>query len=70
MRSLQGEKELYDLISKVKIARDTLDWPNGKPPLLVKIAPDLTELDKKQISDVLLKSNVDGLIVSNTTSRI
>lgn len=31
----------------VKDARDRLEWgPPGPPPLLVKIAPDLTEADK------------------------
>jgi len=41
--------------------------PQGPPPLLVKIAPDLTELDKADIAAVVVKHGVDGLIVSNTT---
>ncbi|XP_002734875.1 dihydroorotate dehydrogenase (quinone), mitochondrial-like, partial [Saccoglossus kowalevskii] len=47
-------------------ARDAL---NRKPPILIKIAPDLTEKDKEDIAAVISneKFKVDGLIVSNTT---
>ncbi|GFH07998.1 DHO_dh domain-containing protein, partial [Haematococcus lacustris] len=41
--------------------------PAGPPPLLIKIAPDLTDQDKQDIASVALKHQVDGLIVSNTT---
>lgn len=45
-----------------------MSWgAQGPPPLLVKIAPDLTETDKVDIAAVVLKHNIDGLIVSNTT---
>ena len=37
------------------------------PPLLLKIAPDLSDEDKKDIAQVCLKLKIDGLIVSNTT---
>lgn len=45
LRALQGKQILEDLLTQVKIARDKL--PNV-PPLLVKIAPDLTSEDKKR----------------------
>lgn len=68
LRSLQGRKQLKDLISFVKTARDNLDWgPSGPPPLLVKVAPDLTDADKADIAAVILDTGVDGLVVSNTT---
>jgi dihydroorotate dehydrogenase len=41
--------------------------PQGPPPLLIKIAPDLTESDKADIAAVALRHSVDGLVVSNTT---
>jgi dihydroorotate dehydrogenase len=41
----------------------------GKPPLLVKIAPDLAEADLADIAAVALAGHCDGLIVSNTTIR-
>lgn len=36
-------------------------------PLLIKIAPDLTEAEKADIAAVALRTGIDGLIVSNTT---
>lgn len=36
-------------------------------PLLIKVAPDLTEEEKKDIAAVVLKTGIDGLVVSNTT---
>jgi dihydroorotate dehydrogenase len=44
-----------------------IDFPERRPPLLVKIAPDLTESDMDDIADVVLKNNVDGLVISNTS---
>ena len=41
----------------------------GPPPLLVKIAPDLPEVDRRDVAAVALRSGIDGLIVSNTTMR-
>jgi len=68
LRALQGRKELEELVKQVKGTRDRMRWgPKGPPPLLVKIAPDLTEVDKIDIAEVAVKQGVDGLIVSNTT---
>jgi dihydroorotate dehydrogenase len=73
LRALQSRSELETLVTAIKKARDELSWDKmvtvagGPPPLLVKIAPDLTEDDKKDIAAVVLKLKVDGLIVSNTT---
>ena len=55
-------------VDQVKGTRDRMSWgARGAPPLLIKIAPDLTELDKRDIAAVALACHVDGLIVSNTT---
>mmetsp|Transcript_9229 Transcript_9229/g.16241 ORF Transcript_9229/g.16241 Transcript_9229/m.16241 type:complete len:398 (+) Transcript_9229:23-1216(+) len=68
LRSLQGRKELDQLVGQVKTTRDRMRWgPQGAPPLLVKIAPDLTEQDKQDIAAVVLKHKLDGLVISNTT---
>jgi dihydroorotate dehydrogenase len=37
------------------------------PPLLVKIAPDLTIEERVDLAEAALASGLDGLIVSNTT---
>lgn len=37
------------------------------PPILVKIAPDLTEIDMADIAAVVMETGIDGIIVTNTT---
>ncbi|GBG00443.1 dihydroorotate dehydrogenase mitochondrial [Raphidocelis subcapitata] len=68
LRALQGRKQLQSLLTFVRDARDGLEWgPGGPPPLLVKIAPDLTESDKADIAAVVAATGVDGVVISNTT---
>jgi dihydroorotate dehydrogenase len=43
------------------------DVRGKRVPLLIKIAPDLTEEEKADIAAVALRTKIDGLIVSNTT---
>ncbi|KAL9974859.1 hypothetical protein ACROYT_G011955 [Oculina patagonica] len=68
LRSLQGRQELAKLVDKVLEVRNSLP-ANVQHPLLVKIAPDLTEDDKEDIAAVVTreKGGVDGIIVTNTT---
>uniref|UniRef100_A0A383V1S4 Dihydroorotate dehydrogenase (quinone), mitochondrial n=1 Tax=Tetradesmus obliquus TaxID=3088 RepID=A0A383V1S4_TETOB len=68
LRALQGRQQLQDLVTFVKTTRDNLDWgPGGPPPLLVKIAPDVSDADKADIAAVVAATQVDGLVVGNTT---
>ncbi|KAE8778330.1 Dihydroorotate dehydrogenase (quinone), mitochondrial [Hordeum vulgare] len=68
LRQLQGRKQLRELVKKVQDARDEMQWAeDGPPPLLVKIAPDLSKQDLEDIAAVALSSKLDGLIISNTT---
>ena len=63
LRALQSKEALTDLLTRVVEARN-----EGPPtPILLKIAPDLTDEDKEDIVSVSLTSGIDGLIVSNTT---
>jgi dihydroorotate dehydrogenase len=65
LRDLQGRAALDDLLARIRDARDALP---GKPtPLLVKIAPDVTEHDLDDIVEVVLTRGMDGMIVANTT---
>lgn len=66
LRALQGRAPLARLIEAVLAARHRTT-PTRPPPLLLKIAPDLTDEDKRDIAEVALTAPVDGLIVSNTT---
>uniref|UniRef100_A0A0V0IFC2 Dihydroorotate dehydrogenase (quinone), mitochondrial n=1 Tax=Solanum chacoense TaxID=4108 RepID=A0A0V0IFC2_SOLCH len=63
LRQLQGRKQLKDLVKKVQAARDEMQWgEEGPPPLLVKIAPDLSKQDLEDIAAVALALRVDGLV--------
>lgn len=66
LRNLQRKGMLSELLEGVVEARNFL--PTAvKPPVLVKVAPDL---DDEQLSDIAYAaktSGVDGVIVSNTT---
>lgn len=68
LRALQSRTALEDLVNRVLAVR-ARKMEEGLPriPILVKIAPDLTDDDVSDIAAVALSSDVDGLIVSNTT---
>ncbi|KAK3533325.1 hypothetical protein QTP70_016030 [Hemibagrus guttatus] len=52
LRDLQGKKELRHLLEQVLKVRDTLQGAN-RPPVMVKIAPDLSQQDKQDIAEVI-----------------
>ncbi len=64
LRALQSRESLQKLIEAVQAARRRLA---SQPPLLLKVAPDLTEQDKADIAEVALATELSGLIVCNTT---
>jgi len=64
LRALQGRAPLQALIGRVQ---DALSALPKAPPLLLKIAPDLTPDDVGDIADIALSDGLDGIIVSNTT---
>jgi dihydroorotate dehydrogenase len=66
LRNLQGRKHLSGLLRKVLTARSATPATKNKP-VLVKIAPDLTDAALKDIASVIKSEKVDGVIVSNTT---
>lgn len=70
LRSLQGKHQLQELLLRVMAARDEVQQQEKrKIPLFVKIAPDLSEHDKEDIADLALTLKLDGLIISNSTTR-
>ncbi len=65
LRNLQNRAALDELLARVIDARDALP---GKPvPLLLKIAPDVSELELDDIVTVARTRRIEGMIVSNTT---
>ena len=64
LRALQNRAELEAIVTAVDKVRNGF---TNKPPLLVKIAPDLSEEAMAEIAEVAVSGLCDGLIVSNTT---
>ena len=66
LRALQSRDQLSELLDAVR-AELRAEAPSDPPPLLLKVAPDLTDDDKRDIAAVALEQNLDGLIATNTT---
>jgi len=64
LRDMQATDRLAELIAAV---RGALSETPRQPPLLVKIAPDLSDEDVDAIADLALRERLDGLIATNTT---
>jgi len=62
LRALQAVELLRPLLTAVKAEMDA-----AKKPLLVKIAPDLSDEDIDAIADLTLDLGLDGIIATNTT---
>lgn len=71
LRDLQNEAKLTNLLTQVVKARNELTGElinqDRKPPILVKVAPDLTEPEIESIAKSAVDSKIDGIIISNTT---
>ena len=68
LRELQEEQALRRLVSALRDEQEKLAGQHGKRvPMLVKIAPDLSESDIDAAGRVLGDLAVDGVIASNTT---
>ncbi|MBL1406703.1 MAG: dihydroorotate dehydrogenase (quinone) [Hyphomicrobiales bacterium] len=66
LRNLQTAQSLTLLLERIFIALDASGVKN-KPPVFLKLAPDLISKDIKSIAKVVNKSSLSGLMVSNTT---
>ena len=66
LRSFHNEDELNELLNLIEKEKKIL---KTTVPITVKISPDIEDENINIISDVLLKHNVEALIVSNTTDK-
>lgn len=64
LRDLQGAAALEALLGGVLAVRDRLAV---RVPVLLKIAPDLTETELADLAGVALNTGLDGIIATNTT---
>jgi dihydroorotate dehydrogenase len=68
LRDLQDEDALRRLVGRLRDAQERLAGRHGaRKPLLLKIAPDLTDARLDAMAAVLLEARIDGVICTNTT---
>ncbi len=64
LRALQEKKPLTKLLKVLKTANSEKQNPK---PILLKIAPNLTDEQLMDIIDIVSETNIDGVIATNTT---
>lgn len=64
LRELQNKKSLLQLLQKLQSINNSQSNPK---PILLKIAPDLSNEQLDDIIDVCQQSNLSGIIATNTT---
>jgi dihydroorotate dehydrogenase len=68
LRRLQGRDMLEDLLNAIAKERQAIALERGiHTPMLVKLAPDLSDNELDDAIDVILYTGMDGIIVTNTT---
>lgn len=68
LRELQEEQALRRLVGGLREAQERLGAQHGRRvPMLVKVAPDLSDRDIEAAARVLGELEVDGVIATNTT---
>ena len=71
LRTLQQGDQVEQLLARLSALREKLAREQAKrKPLVLKVAPDLSDAEIEAIADAVLRHGVDGLIATNTsTSR-
>jgi len=68
LRDLQAVERLRPLLSEIQaLIRSSPERTDGRVPLLVKIAPDLSNQEIDAIADLALELRLDGIVATNTT---
>ena len=68
LRDLQNEDALRKFVHELRTAQEDLASVRGhRVPMLVKIAPDLSEAELDGIAEVFNAARIDGVIAGNTT---
>ncbi len=65
LRDLQAVEKLRPLLDSVRAAADEVT--DRRVPLLVKIAPDLSDDDVLEVADLATDIGLDGIVATNTT---
>ena len=69
LRTLQNREPLIDLLTRIqsKNVRLAADHETATKPILLKIAPDVTDEQLTDIISILKEIQLDGIIATNTT---
>lgn len=67
LRELQKSESLIELLGALQKRNRELSGDSAIKPLLVKIAPDLTDAEIESIVDIALSYELAGIIATNTT---
>ncbi len=68
LRDLQATSKLAPILKRVRLELDQAAT-GASPPLLVKIAPDLSDDDVDAVTDLAIAQGLDGIVATNTTVR-
>jgi dihydroorotate dehydrogenase len=67
LRRLQEKQALDHLLSQIVSERERLASVKNKPPILVKLAPDLSDIELDEALEAILGNKMDGVVATNTT---
>jgi len=67
LRDLQAGSELVELLAAVREARGDAETGGPRPPIFLKVAPDLEAGDHQRIVRAAIDHEVEALIIANTT---
>lgn len=68
LRDLQGEEAIRHLVGTLRQEQGKLGFEHGRHvPVLVKIAPDLSDVQIEALARVFNELSIDGIIATNTT---
>jgi dihydroorotate dehydrogenase len=70
LRDMQKNNLLDDLFESLKMEQHSIEeYYHKYVPLVVKISPDLSDDELKELAGLLLKHKIDGVIATNTTVK-
>lgn len=67
LRTLQEARQLDELLGRLCALREKLAVEHSLKPLVLKVAPDLSETEIEAIAEALVRHGIDGLIATNTS---
>jgi dihydroorotate dehydrogenase len=67
LRELQEKESLRKILTHLQQLKNTLHQAQSEKPILLKIAPDLTNEQLNDVIDLAIEIKLDGIVATNTT---